>query len=202
MGRTATSSQEDIFSAADALVAAGKTPTLLALREALGGGSMSTLSQALTLWRQNRSGASMPEVSVPDLPLALKTLLDSIGRSFWSEAVALAGRDLQSIREQADKAAGESRQRLGELEEALAVLEQERDRLEESLSSLQTDIVQAQAERAESLVALARETGWRDGKLQQMEQEISTLKEILKAQTSLRQEQDQGSTSPERPKRP
>ncbi len=103
MGRTATSSQEDIFSAADALVAAGKTPTLLALREALGGGSMSTLSQALTLWRQNRSGASMPEVSVPDLPLALKTLLDSIGRSFWSEAVALAGRDLQSIRNRPTK---------------------------------------------------------------------------------------------------
>ncbi|MHB8370399.1 MAG: DNA-binding protein [Leptospirales bacterium] len=201
MGRTATSSQEDIFSAADALVAAGKTPTLLALREALGGGSMSTLSQALTLWRQNRSGASMPEVSVPDLPLALKTLLDSIGRSFWSEAVALAGRDLQSIREQADKAAGESRQRLCELEEALAVLEQERDRLEESLSSLQTDIVQAQAEREESLVTLARETGWRDGKLQQMEQEISTLKEILKAQTALRQEQDPRSTNPERPKK-
>ena len=54
----------------------------------------------------------------------MKVLLVSMGRAFWSEAVSLAGRDLQSIREQADKTAGEARQRLSDLEESLMVLEQ------------------------------------------------------------------------------
>ena len=139
MGLTATSSQEHIYAAADALILAGKTPTLLAVREALGGGSMSILSRSLSEWRQSRKDKETAETSSPDLPSAMKVLLDSMGRVFWSEAVSLAGRDLQSIREQADKTAGEARQRLSDLEEALMVLEQERDRLEETISSLQEE---------------------------------------------------------------
>ena len=139
MGLTATSSQEHIYAAADALILAGKTPTLLAVREALGGGSMSILSRSLSEWRQSREDKETAETSSPNLPSAMKVLLESMGRAFCSEAVSLAGRDLQSIREQADKTAGEARQRLSDLEEALMVLEQERDRLEETISSLQEE---------------------------------------------------------------
>lgn len=195
MGRTATSSQEHIYAAADALILAGKTPTLLAVREALGGGSMSTLSRTLSEWRQSREDKQTAETSSPDLPSAMKVLLESMGRAFWSEAVSLAGRDLQSIREQADKTAGEARQRLSDLEEALMVLEQERDRLEETLSSLHEEASRLKEERAASLVTLARETAWRDGKLQQMDQEVVSLREILKARTTSETEAGQNRES-------
>lgn len=201
MGRTATSSQEHIYAAADALILAGKTPTLLAVREALGGGSMSTLSRSLSEWRQSREDKETAETSSPDLPSAMKVLLESMGRAFWSEAVSLAGRDLQSIREQADKTAGEARQRLSDLEEALMVLDQERDRLEETISSLQEEASRLKDERAASLVTLARETAWRDGRLQQMEQEVVNLRGILKARTTAEPEAGQNrENSARRPK--
>ncbi len=202
MGRTATSSQEHIYAAADALILAGKTPTLLAVREALGGGSMSTLSRTLSEWRQSREdNKQTAETSSPDLPSAMKVLLESMGRAFWSEAVSLAGRDLQSIREQADKTAGEARQRLSDLEEAVMVLEQERDRLEETLSSLHEETSRLKDERAASLVTLARETAWRDGKLQQMDQEVVSLREILKVRTTSETEAGQNrESSARRPK--
>ena len=201
MGRTATSSQEHIYATVDALIRAGKTPTLLAVREALGGGSMSTLSRTLSEWRQSREDKQTAEPPSPDLPSAMKVLLESMGRAFWSEAVSLAGRDLQSIREQADKTAGEARQRLSDLEEALMVLEQERDRLEETLSSLHEEASRLKEERAASLVTLARETAWRDGRLQQMEQEVVSLREILKAHTTSEPEAGQNrEKSARRPK--
>ena len=201
MGRTATSSQEHIYAAADDLILAGKTPTLLAIREALGGGSMSTLSRTLSEWRQSREDNQTAETSSPDLPSAMKVLLESMGRAFWSEAVSLAGRDLQSIREQADKTAGEARQRLSDLEEALMVLEQERDRLEETILSLHEEASRLKDERAASLVTLARETAWRDGRLQQMDQEVVSLREILKARTTSEPEAGQNrENSARRPK--
>lgn len=201
MGRTATSSQEHIYAAADDLILAGKTPTLLAIREALGGGSMSTLSRTLSEWRQSREDKQTAETSSPDLPSAMKILLESMGRAFWSEAVSLAGRDLQSIREQADKTAGEARQRLSDLEEALMVLEQERDRLEETILSLHEEASRLKDERAASLVTLARETAWRDGRLQQMDQEVVSLREILKARTTSEPEAGQNrENSARRPK--
>jgi chromosome segregation ATPase len=201
MGRTATSSQEHIYAAADALILAGKTPTLLAVREALGGGSMSTLSRTLSEWRQSREDKQTAETSSPDLPSAMKVLLESMGRAFWSEAVSLAGRDLQSIREPADKTAGEARQRLSDLEEALMVLEQERDRLEETISSLHEEASRLKDEWAASLVTLARETAWRDGRLQQMDQEVVSLREILKARTTSEPEAGQNrESSARRPK--
>jgi hypothetical protein len=61
MGRTATSSQEHIYAAADALILAGKIATLLAVREALGGGSMSILSRSLSEWRQSREDKETEE---------------------------------------------------------------------------------------------------------------------------------------------
>ncbi len=56
-------------------------------------------------------------------------------------------------------------------------------------------------ERAASLVTLARETAWRDGKLQQMDQEVVSLREILKVRTTSETEAGQNrESSARRPK--
>ena len=44
-------SQEAIWAAADALVEAGERPTLAAVRKAVGGGSFTTISEAMAEWR-------------------------------------------------------------------------------------------------------------------------------------------------------
>ena len=45
-------STADILAAADALAAQGKRPTLAAVRAALGGGSFSTIGEALKTWHK------------------------------------------------------------------------------------------------------------------------------------------------------
>jgi hypothetical protein len=47
-------SKDDIFKAADTLDAAGQSPTLAAVRKALGGGSFTTISEPLNEWKAKR----------------------------------------------------------------------------------------------------------------------------------------------------
>jgi hypothetical protein len=47
-------SKDDVFKVADAIDAAGQSPTLAAVRKALGGGSFTTISQPLNEWKARK----------------------------------------------------------------------------------------------------------------------------------------------------
>ena len=51
---------DDVFSAADRLSESGQQPTLAAVRSALGGGSFTTISEAMKSWRAMQQAAAAP----------------------------------------------------------------------------------------------------------------------------------------------
>lgn len=90
-------SKQQIFAAADVIDAAGKKPTLIAVREALGSGSFSTISDAMAEWRANSSAKKAPiQVAAPQ---AITDLLSGLGSDVWSAALELANGRLTSERE-------------------------------------------------------------------------------------------------------
>ena len=56
----------DVHTAADALAAQGKRATLSAIRAALGGGSFSTIGEALKSWNAPAAQATAQPAAVPE----------------------------------------------------------------------------------------------------------------------------------------
>ena len=58
-------STAEIHAAADALAAQGKRPTLAAVRAALGGGSFSTIGEALKTWHKPDTAHTQEKAQIP-----------------------------------------------------------------------------------------------------------------------------------------
>jgi chromosome segregation ATPase len=122
-----TSTTTRIFEIADELDAAGHNPTLASVRKALGGGSYTTISQAMTEWRARKAAKETPVREA--LPLAVTNLLEQFGTELWAEALQLSngrlsaerealGKDRQEIEAQRQEAADLADQLSSELEAA------------------------------------------------------------------------------------
>jgi predicted nucleic acid-binding Zn-ribbon protein len=94
--------KEQIFAAADELDAGGQSPTLSAVRKAVGGGSFTTISEAMTEWKARRAAKEAP-ASEP-VPDAVADRLEAATRDLWAAAVELATSRLHGERERMDDA--------------------------------------------------------------------------------------------------
>lgn len=92
---------EQIWATAAELEASGIEPTLVAVRKAFGGGSYSTLSDAMAERREQLSTKSL-EAKEP-LPPALALLVERLGQQIWASATAYAHERLKSDRDQFDR---------------------------------------------------------------------------------------------------
>lgn len=90
-------SRDQIWAAADELDAAGKPPTLAAVRKAVGGGSFTTIQDAMTEWKAKRQARETP-IKEP-APQALTDRLGEVGAEIWSMALQLANARLAADRE-------------------------------------------------------------------------------------------------------
>lgn len=97
-----TSTIDRIFEIAEELDAAGQNPTLAAVRKALGGGSYTTISQAMNQWRAKKSAKETPIREAA--PQAITELLQQFGMEVWAQALLLANGRLASEREALEKA--------------------------------------------------------------------------------------------------
>lgn len=125
---------EQIHAAADELAAAGQAPTLAAVRQALGGGSFTTISQAMAGWKAKKAEQAAP-MREP-LPQTLADLLGKVGGDIWAEALALANGRLNTERTA--------------LEQARQVLEQEKGEAAELADQFSAEL-EAQKTRAADL---------------------------------------------------
>ena len=91
-----------IFKIADELDAAGQSPTLAAVRKLLGGGSYTTISQAMNEWRAKKATKETPVREAA--PQAITELLEQVGMEVWGQALQLANGRLVSEREALDTA--------------------------------------------------------------------------------------------------
>jgi len=126
--------QDQIFSVADDIDARGQKPTLTAVREALGGGSYSTISQGMAAWRARKAaGRTGPSEPLPD---ALAGALSALGETVWTAALETAHARYSGEREAFEQERSQNdaqRQEAVELADALtAEMERLRAQLEQA----------------------------------------------------------------------
>jgi len=84
-----TITKERIFQIADDLDANGQNPTLALVRKNLGGGSFTTISEAMTEWKARKAAQEAPSRREP-LPQAAMDQLTELGAELWGMALDLA----------------------------------------------------------------------------------------------------------------
>ncbi len=85
----------DIHAAAEALATQGKKPTLAAIRAALGGGSFSTIGEAMKTWKAQEQ----KEAQTPAAPQAVTDRASELAAQVWAIAHDLAEQRLKAERE-------------------------------------------------------------------------------------------------------
>lgn len=147
--------KEQIFTVADELDAAGQNATLAAVRKALGGGSFTTISEAMTEWKARKAEKEAPIREAP--PQTVTDLLSGLGAEVWSAALTLANGRLQSER--------------ASLEEARVQLEADKSEAAELADQVSAELDALKTERAGQEAEIS--------KLQRMAEEREAAKSSL-----------------------
>ncbi|WP_045455743.1 DNA-binding protein, partial [Psychrobacter sp. JCM 18903] len=88
---------QQIHAIADQLHEQGIKPTLAEVRKALGGGSFTTISEAMKSWRQdNQQEEQLRQV---ELPSGIAERLQTLGADMWQTAIDIANDRLVKERE-------------------------------------------------------------------------------------------------------
>jgi chromosome segregation ATPase len=160
--------KEQIFQTADQITAAGESPTLANVRKALGGGSFTTISDAMNEWKAKQQATHAP-IREP-APTAVATRLEELGADIWAVALELANARLTSEREALEATRVQ-----------LETAQQEATELADQLSA-ELETLQAQHQQATTALQAANAT------LDQLKQESATLSRQL-ATTGARAEE-------------
>jgi chromosome segregation ATPase len=160
--------KEQIFQTADQLTAAGESPTLANVRKALGGGSFTTISDAMNEWKAKQQATNAP-IREP-APAAVATRLEELGADIWAVALELANARLTSEREA-----------LETTRQQLETAQQEATELADQLS-VELETLQTQHQQATTTLQAANVT------LEQLKQENAALSRQL-ATTEARAEE-------------
>ena len=164
--------KDDVFKVADALDAAGQSPTLAAVRKALGGGSFTTISQPLNEWKARKTAKDVVHREIP--PAAISDQLQDMGLEIWSQALLLANGRMAAERqslvearaeiEAASKEAAEMADQMSlELEEArssVAALTEQQSAMQGVIAQLREELAKV-SQRAAQAEARADEITYR-----------------------------------------
>ena len=89
--------KKTIFDAADVLDAGGQRPTLAAMRKVVGGGSFTTISEAMKEWWAGKAVREVP--AREPAPPVVGERLDEVANEIWSLALQVANERLASEHE-------------------------------------------------------------------------------------------------------
>lgn len=132
---------QQIHDTADQLHEQGINPTLSAVRTALGGGSFTTISDAMKSWRQDHQDEQ--ELKKVELPSGIDDRLQALGADMWQTAIDIANNRLAKEREALEVIKAKAQQDVDQFSESVKLLEQEQTDL-----LAQLDDVTATAEMA------------------------------------------------------
>jgi len=137
--------KDDIFKAADEIKASGNPPTLAAIRKRVGGGSFTTISEAIKEWR----GLSAPLAPIQDpAPDAITHSLAELGAEIWAAAIAMANDRLIKERSSMEASRAEfeaARKEAAELADQLSAdLDTERESSLAAMAMASADVVMLQ----------------------------------------------------------
>jgi chromosome segregation ATPase len=167
---------QDIHLTADKILAEGGNPTLAAVRKALGGGSFTTISEAMQEWKsKNQSQSAVPIREAA--PASISERLSLFGGEIWSIALEMANARLQSEREALDVARQEME---ATQQEAVDLADQLTEELEQAQSTIEQqaqDIAKANGEAAARSTALEAERAEREKAERRAETSAAALTE-------------------------
>ena len=92
------STKEEIWKIADDLGKRGEKPTLAAVRKAAGGGSYTTISEAMAEWRERKDKAEFEKASF--VPVEIEDVLLSAGKSIWKVARERADKEVAGLKDE------------------------------------------------------------------------------------------------------
>lgn len=125
---------QQIHAIADQLHEQGIKPTLAEVRKALGGGSFTTISEAMKSWHQdNQQEEQLRQV---ELPSSIAERLQTLGADMWQTAIDIANDRLVKDREALESIKAKSQAETDEAQEAVKTLESEQADLLEQLDEV------------------------------------------------------------------
>ena len=170
---------QQIHAIADQLHEQGIKPTLAEVRKALGGGSFTTISEAMKSWHQdNQQEEQLRQV---ELPSSIAERLQTLGADMWQTAIDIANDRLVKDREALESIKAKAQAETDEAQEAVKTLEGEQADL-----LLELDEVTATAEAA--AITSAQITAERDTLIQTLSDTQHQL-ELERAKTVAAQAQ-------------
>ena len=90
--------QQAVTEVADALVAEGLDPSIMAVQSRIGGGSYSTVKRYLDVWKQERAAM---DAGATDTPPAIQAKGQEFAQAVWALASREAQREAQAIKDEA-----------------------------------------------------------------------------------------------------
>ena len=165
--------QEDVWTAADALIAEGLRPTIERVRQKIGRGSPNTVSPMLESWfttLSSRLGVSNTNKETTHVPEALQQAMES----FWGVALAKG-------REEADEKIRQAQHALTESRKALQVQENDLIHKEQTLAVRHAALEQALLAADSKAADLMSQLNQMQALTSKRETEIETLRHRLVA---------------------
>lgn len=185
MGRRGSISEEQVFEAADALVAQGKEVTPTALLGSLGSGSFTTIYKHLSAWESSRATAVTDRAAViPD------TVLSAFGAA-WRAASAEAGKEVLAVKEQAAEDIAAAKAQFQEALETIERLESESEADATRIDSLSAKIAELEKALHQSENEKAALKATCDQLRHQVKSQDSELERLHKDAESERKRHDQ-----------
>lgn len=148
--------RDRIFEVADELDAAGQNPTLAAVRKAIGGGSFTTISDAMTEWKARKAAKETP-LREPAPPVMAERLTE-FGAELWALALELANGRLAAEREGLEAARAQIETEKAEAAELADQVSAELEALQGKVAALEAAELAARTEAASLRGDLARMT--------------------------------------------
>ena len=167
---------QQIHQKADELHEQGIKPTLANVRTALGGGSFTTISDAMQSWREEHKEEQ--QLQQVDLPSGITERLHTLGADVWRTAIEIANDRLAKERDALEIIKAKAQQEVEEHKESVRTLEEEQDELLKQLDELtnKAEKAEATAEQAEAeLDSLKLENAELKGELKAVKQERDKL---------------------------
>jgi chromosome segregation ATPase len=166
MARRAVIEQEELFDAANKLAADGKQVTALNLRDALGGGSLTTIYKYLSAWESNR-----PKNATVTNTAEIPEQVQNAFANTWRIAALEASREVMAVKE---KAAEEVKAAQGQFEgalEAIQRLESDTERDTATIEELRARV----SELEQSVSSLSQEKAAANAKADQLLHQVKSL---------------------------
>mgnify|MGYP002129413841 FL=1 len=134
IGKKMALTTEQIHQTAQELTEKGINPTLANVRSALGGGSFTTIGEALKTWKQAQKDNE--KIKQVDIAPQIKDRADVLIGELWQNALDLADERLKLEREALAVAQQQADAKVAEMAEALAQVEAEQEQLNAQLDEL------------------------------------------------------------------